>query len=135
MTDHEKINRAAWNEFAEDYQAENAAQIMPQAFTGELCWGTWHIPEARLRLASIPQDPKASSVVADVGQLRPGLGSIATSWTDRSPKPVANSSFRYQRSAPAGLGGASAEGALFGGRERFEPSSRALCRPPTPFLN
>ncbi len=50
MTDYEKTNRASWNEFAEDYQAENAAQIMPQAFTGELCWGTWHIPEAQLQV-------------------------------------------------------------------------------------
>ena len=50
MTSHEEINRAAWNESAEEYQAENAPQIMPQAFTGELCWGTWKIPEARLQV-------------------------------------------------------------------------------------
>jgi SAM-dependent methyltransferase len=56
MTNHEATNRAAWNEFAEDYQAENAPQLMAQAFTGELSWGTWHIPESQLQVLGEVRD-------------------------------------------------------------------------------
>ncbi|HSR28585.1 MAG TPA: class I SAM-dependent methyltransferase, partial [Actinomycetes bacterium] len=45
---HVRVNRRLWNEDADDYQRRNAAQIRDQAFTGQLAWGTWNIPESEL---------------------------------------------------------------------------------------
>ena len=45
---HIRANRRLWNEDADDYQRRNAPQIRDQAFTGQLAWGTWNIPESEL---------------------------------------------------------------------------------------
>lgn len=45
---HVERNRGAWNAYSEEYQRVNAPQIRDQAFTGELAWGTWNIPESQL---------------------------------------------------------------------------------------
>jgi ubiquinone/menaquinone biosynthesis C-methylase UbiE len=45
---HVRANRAQWNQRSDDYQRRNASQIREQAFTGELAWGTWAIPESQL---------------------------------------------------------------------------------------
>lgn len=47
---HVERNRAAWNDYSEEYQRVNAPQIREQAFTGELSWGTWDIPESELQV-------------------------------------------------------------------------------------
>ena len=69
MTNHEAINRAAWNQEAEDYQAENAPQIMAQAFTGELGWGMWHIPEARLHVLGDVRDKDVLELGSGAAQM------------------------------------------------------------------
>ncbi len=46
---HEQTNRATWNADADSYQATNAPQIMAQAFSGDIAWGLWAIPESELR--------------------------------------------------------------------------------------
>ncbi|SNQ48790.1 putative SAM-dependent methyltransferase [Frankia canadensis] len=51
MTDgatHVRTNRARWNEISDDYQRLNGPQIRQQAFTGDISWGLWEIPESRL---------------------------------------------------------------------------------------
>jgi SAM-dependent methyltransferase len=73
MTDHEAINRAAWNGFAEEYQAENAPQLMEQAFTGELCWGTWKIPEARLPVLGDVEDKDVLELGSGAAQMSMAL--------------------------------------------------------------
>jgi SAM-dependent methyltransferase len=52
MADHShvRVNRARWNRAADDYQARNAPQIRRQAFTGEIDWGLWAIPESELNV-------------------------------------------------------------------------------------
>jgi ubiquinone/menaquinone biosynthesis C-methylase UbiE len=50
MTDQERANRTAWNATADEYQAMNAGQIMEQAFTGDIAWGVWGIPESSLQV-------------------------------------------------------------------------------------
>lgn len=45
---HVERNRAVWNEFAEEYQRLNESQIREQAFTGDIAWGLWGLPESRL---------------------------------------------------------------------------------------
>ena len=47
---HVRVNRARWNQAADDYQTRNAPQIRRQAFTGEIEWGLWAIPESRLNV-------------------------------------------------------------------------------------
>ena len=47
---HVERNRTAWNAYSEEYQRVNAPQIRDQAFTGELAWGTWNIPESQLQI-------------------------------------------------------------------------------------
>jgi SAM-dependent methyltransferase len=47
---HEQTNRATWNADADHYQATNAAQIMGQAFSGDIAWGLWGIPESELHV-------------------------------------------------------------------------------------
>jgi SAM-dependent methyltransferase len=47
---HIRTNRARWNRDADDYQRRNAPQIRRQAFTGEITWGLWAIPESRLHV-------------------------------------------------------------------------------------
>jgi ubiquinone/menaquinone biosynthesis C-methylase UbiE len=47
---HVRHNRARWNQTADDYQARNATQIRQQAFTGEIAWGLWAIPESQLHV-------------------------------------------------------------------------------------
>lgn len=41
---HERINRARWNEFSDEYQREHNQQLR----SGEIAWGTWSIPESDL---------------------------------------------------------------------------------------
>ena len=48
--DHEQTNRATWNADADSYQAMNAPQIMAQAFSGDIAWGVWAIPESQLHV-------------------------------------------------------------------------------------
>lgn len=48
MREHERANRASWNAAADEYQAENAPHLMPQARTGEVTWGVWGTPDAEL---------------------------------------------------------------------------------------
>jgi SAM-dependent methyltransferase len=45
---HTRVNRVLWNRDADDYQRRNASQIREQAFTGDIAWGLWAIPESRL---------------------------------------------------------------------------------------
>ena len=45
---HVRINRARWNQDADDYQRRNASQIRRQAFSGDIEWGLWAIPESQL---------------------------------------------------------------------------------------
>jgi SAM-dependent methyltransferase len=45
---HVRVNRLLWNQDADDYQRRNAPQIREQAFSGDLAWGLWAIPESRL---------------------------------------------------------------------------------------
>ncbi len=45
---HVHVNRLLWNQDADDYQRRNAPQIRQQAFTGDLAWGLWAIPESQL---------------------------------------------------------------------------------------
>lgn len=47
---HVRHNRARWNQTADEYQADNAAQIREQAFSGDIAWGLWAIPESRLHV-------------------------------------------------------------------------------------
>jgi len=49
-SNHTRINRVLWNRDADDYQRRNAPQIRRQAFTGDIAWGLWGIPESRLRV-------------------------------------------------------------------------------------
>ena len=48
--EHVAENREAWNRFAEEYQRLNETQIREMAFTGDIAWGVWAIPESRLNL-------------------------------------------------------------------------------------
>jgi SAM-dependent methyltransferase len=45
---HIHHNRLWWNRDADDYQRRNAPQIRRQAFTGDIAWGLWAIPESQL---------------------------------------------------------------------------------------
>ena len=45
-----RTNRARWNEISDDYQRLNAPQIRRQAYTGDITWGVWGIPESRLNV-------------------------------------------------------------------------------------
>jgi SAM-dependent methyltransferase len=45
---HEQTNRATWNADADSYQEVNAPQIMAQAFSGDIAWGLWAVPESEL---------------------------------------------------------------------------------------
>lgn len=45
---HVERNRAAWNDYSEEYQRVNAPQIRKQAFTGDIAWGVWGVPESEL---------------------------------------------------------------------------------------
>lgn len=45
---HVERNRAVWNAFSEEYQRLNESQIREQAFTGDIAWGVWGVPESRL---------------------------------------------------------------------------------------
>jgi SAM-dependent methyltransferase len=47
---HVRSNRRRWNQDADDYQRRNAPQIGQQAFTGDIAWGIWGIPESRLNM-------------------------------------------------------------------------------------
>jgi SAM-dependent methyltransferase len=47
---HQDVNRARWNAIADEYQEHNRPQIREQAFTGDLAWGLWAIPESRLHV-------------------------------------------------------------------------------------
>lgn len=45
---HVQTNRTRWNEISDDYQRLNAPQIRRQAFTGDISWGLWAMPESTL---------------------------------------------------------------------------------------
>jgi len=45
---HVRANRARWNQNADEYQRRNAPQIREQAFTGDITWGLWAVPESQL---------------------------------------------------------------------------------------
>jgi SAM-dependent methyltransferase len=47
---HVRVNRARWNQDADAYQRRNASQIREQAFTGDITWGLWAIPESQLQV-------------------------------------------------------------------------------------
>lgn len=48
--EHVRANREAWNRVAADYQSINAPQIREQAFSGDISWGLWGIPESHLQV-------------------------------------------------------------------------------------
>jgi hypothetical protein len=43
-----RTNRERWNEISDDYQRFNAPRIRGQAFTGDVAWGLWGLPESDL---------------------------------------------------------------------------------------
>lgn len=45
---HVRTNRSRWNDIADDYQRLNGPRIRRQAFTGDISWGLWEVPESRL---------------------------------------------------------------------------------------
>jgi SAM-dependent methyltransferase len=47
---HVRTNRARWNEISDDYQRFNAPRIRGQAFTGDVAWGLWGLPESELNV-------------------------------------------------------------------------------------
>lgn len=47
---HVRTNRARWNEISDEYQRLNGPQIRRQAFTGDISWGLWEVPESSLRV-------------------------------------------------------------------------------------
>lgn len=47
---HVRTNRDRWNEISDDYQRLNAPRIRGQAFTGDVSWGLWCIPESELSI-------------------------------------------------------------------------------------
>jgi hypothetical protein len=47
LTEHEVRNRASWNAFSDEYQAQHAEALDPR---GELRWGTYGIPESELHV-------------------------------------------------------------------------------------
>lgn len=50
MSEHERTNRALWNDYASEYQRINAPQIREQVFSGDVAWGVWGIPESQLNV-------------------------------------------------------------------------------------
>ena len=49
-SEHVRANRKAWNRFADEYQRLNESQIREMAFSGDIAWGVWGIPESRLHV-------------------------------------------------------------------------------------
>ncbi|MDT3445063.1 MULTISPECIES: class I SAM-dependent methyltransferase [unclassified Pseudofrankia] len=47
---HVRTNRERWNEISDDYQRFNAPRIRGQAFTGDVAWGLWGLPESELNI-------------------------------------------------------------------------------------
>ncbi|HEX6676237.1 MAG TPA: class I SAM-dependent methyltransferase [Actinomycetes bacterium] len=47
---HQRVNRARWNAIADEYQEHNRSQIREQAFSGDVTWGLWAIPESQLHV-------------------------------------------------------------------------------------
>jgi ubiquinone/menaquinone biosynthesis C-methylase UbiE len=47
---HQRVNRARWNAIADEYQEHNRPQIREQAFSGDVTWGLWAIPESQLHV-------------------------------------------------------------------------------------
>jgi SAM-dependent methyltransferase len=45
-----RTNRTRWNEISDAYQRLNAPRIRGQAFTGDVAWGLWGLPESELRI-------------------------------------------------------------------------------------
>lgn len=78
---HVRHNRARWNQTADDYQARNLPQIREQAFTGDIAWGLWAVPESHLH------------VLGDVGgkdvlELGCGAAQWATATARHGARPV-----------------------------------------------
>jgi SAM-dependent methyltransferase len=53
LSPHSTFNRAAWNDYSDEYQAKHGPQLA--ASTG-LAWGTWQIPEAELQVLGDVRD-------------------------------------------------------------------------------
>jgi len=47
---HVRTNRSRWNEISDDYQRFNGPRIRGQAFTGDVAWGLWGLPESELEI-------------------------------------------------------------------------------------
>jgi SAM-dependent methyltransferase len=78
---HVRVNRAHWNQDADDYQRRNASQIRGQAFTGDITWGLWAIPESRLEVLG---DIKGRQVL----ELGCGGAQWSTALARRGARPV-----------------------------------------------
>jgi SAM-dependent methyltransferase len=78
---HVRVNRARWNQTADDYQTRNASQIRQQAFTGEIEWGLWAIPESQLNVLGDVHDK-------DVLEFGCGGGQWSTALARRGARPV-----------------------------------------------
>jgi SAM-dependent methyltransferase len=78
---HIRVNRALWNQDADDYQRRNASQIRGQAFTGDVTWGLWAIPESRLQVLG---DVEGRQIL----ELGCGGAQWSTALTRRGARPV-----------------------------------------------
>lgn len=53
LTTHATFNRAAWNDYADEYQAKHGGQL---AASRGLAWGTWQIPESEIHVLGDVRD-------------------------------------------------------------------------------
>lgn len=79
--EHVQANRAAWDRSADEYQATHASQIREQAFTGDIAWGLWGIPESRLNVLG---DVRGKAVL----ELGCGGAQWSTALARREARPV-----------------------------------------------
>ena len=78
---YEQTNRATWNADADSYQAMNAPQIREQAFSGDIAWGLWAVPESELHVLG---DVKGK----DVLELGCGAAQWSIALAQRGASPV-----------------------------------------------
>ena len=78
---HVRTNRIRWNEISDDYQRLNAPQISRQAYTGDITWGVWGIPESRLNVLG-------HVVGLDVLEMGCGGGQWSTALARQGARPV-----------------------------------------------